>query len=294
MSIVITGHKGFIGSHMLKFLRDRGEHSIIIATDHDLRSLADTIDLFSGAEYVFHFAADMGGVGYFSEHQYNPFINNMIIDLNVIRACEVCGIKRLFYPSSACAYSPSTKPLKESMLEKSYDPDKLYGWEKLSILKLAEHAPFEIRVGVLHTIFGEGQTWEGKKAKFPPQLAFKALRARVTGKLEIWGDGEQTRTFLHIDDAIKMIYEVMFSKNYYGAVNISSSEEVTINQCVEYVCKYLDINPQVIHNLEAPTGTKTRGADMTKFHKHYSYQQKITTEEGFKKLVDWLRDECLD
>ena len=289
--IVVTGHNGFLGSRMVEYLKKRGEHTVQVGSDHDLRNYDDVLDLLENAEYVFHFAANMGGVGYFSKHEYQPFLDNMQIDLNILKACEELGVKRLFYASSACAYSPSLFPLKESMLEYSHQPDKLYGWEKLTITKVAAKAPFEVRVGILHTIYGEGQQHEGEKAKFPPALALKAIRAIRTDQLEVWGDGEQTRTFLHVDDAIQMMYEVMFATEYHGAVNISSTEQVKINQCVEWVCEYLNIKPAIVHNMEAPVGTYNRGADMSKFHQYYQYRQQISTKEGFCRLIDWMRRE---
>lgn len=286
--MVILGAKGFIGSHMSAFLKKRG-HKVKDVYGLDLTNVNEVLKVIGKDDIVFNFAADMGGVGYFSKQNYYPFINNILIDINVLRVCEKKGVKRLFYPSSACAYPPSTKPLTESMLDLPAEPDQMYGWEKLTMIKLCRNSPINPRVGILHTIFGKDQQWQGEKAKFPPSIVYKALLAKKKGEIEIWGDGKQTRTFLYIDDAIEKIYELTMSKHYHGEVNISSEETVTIKQCVDWICEYLGIKPKYIYNNKKPTGTVFRGVDNSKFNKYYKFRSKISTKQGFQKLVDWMK-----
>lgn len=285
---LVTGAGGFIGAKMVTFLKSRG-FSVVVVKKRDLRLINNIKPLLKDVDIVFHFAADMGGVGYFSEANYYPFINNMLIDLNLLVACEEMSVKRVFYPSSACIYPPSKRPLSEDMINLPADPDQMYGWEKLSITKLVKHSPLDVRVGILHTIFGPGQSWEGKKAKFPPTIAFKAIQAKDTGKIYIWGDGSQTRTFLYIDDAIEMIYEVATSERYEGPVNISSNEVVTVKQCAKWACDYLEISPKFIYQPDKPTGVMTRGVDNSKYEKIYKYRQKIKTQKGFELITDYIR-----
>lgn len=286
--IVILGAKGFIGSHISYYLKKKG-YQIKDVFGVDLRDFNQVTKVIDKGDIVFHFAADMGGVGYFSKQNYYPFINNMLIDLNVLKACEKKGAKRLFYPSSACAYPPSTLPLTETMLDNPANPDKIYGWEKLTMIKLCRNSPIDVRVGILHTIFGEDQEWKGEKAKFPPSIVYKALLARKTGKIEIWGNGLQTRTFLYIDDAVEKMFEVTMSNKYYGEVNISSDEIVTVKQSVDWVCDYLGIKPKYIYNKKKPTGIQHRGVDNTKFDSHYKFRSRYSTKQGFYKLVDWMK-----
>ncbi len=290
LKYAVLGSNGFIGSHMVNFLKKKN-YDVKEVSGVDLRVYKNVLKALKNIDIVFHFAADMGGVGYFSKEQYLPFVNNMQIDINVIKACDENKVKKLFYPSSACAYSPSDKPLEEEMLNKSYKPDQMYGWEKLSIIKLAPTLPFDMRVGVLHTIFGEGQTWKGKKAKFPPQIVYKAIEAMKSKEIEIWGDGNQTRTFLYIDDAIEMIFEIVNSNKYYGPVNISSDEVVTVGECVDWICNYLKIKPLYKFNLNKPTGVMFRGSNNDKFKKYYKHRQKYSTKDGFIKLTEWITKE---
>lgn len=283
MKCAVLGHKGFIGSHMVEFLKSKG-HSVQTVDGMDLRKFDCAAAAVVGCDQVYHFAANMGGVGYFSKEQYSPFMDNMQIDMNVIKACEQYGVKTLFYPSSACIYSPSKEPLSEWMLLESNQPDQSYGLEKLTITKMAQHAPFDMNVGILHTIYGIGQTSLPPKAKFPAEMAEKVFQSMKTGELEIWGDGNQTRTFLWIDDAIEMIYELT-TNGYHVPVNISSEEEVTINDCVSWMCNEMGITPKIVHNLDKPSGRKTRGADMSLWKTDMRYRPKTSTEEGFRRLI---------
>ena len=290
IKILVTGASGFLGSHMMHFLGEKG-YSVFTSMG-DLRSYNTALQETKGMDWVFHFAADMGGIGYFSKENYRPPINNLTIDLNVLRACEQNGIKRLFYPSSACAY-PLGKmnqgvPLFEEMLDLPAVPDQMYGWEKLTMTKLLRGSKIA-RVGILHTIYGEGQEYEGRKAKFPPQMAYKVLRAKKTGKLEVWGDGRQTRTFLYVSDAIEKIYEVM-SRPYHGEVNIGSDLECSIMDVVGICSKILNINKiDIEFNSNKPTGPTRRRCDNTKFNTHYKYRDKVSLEQGFERLINYIQ-----
>lgn len=314
LRFAVTGASGFLGSNMIQFLKQkkhwvraviRKENKITgklyrLADDvkhADLSDLKSTIEAFRNIDYVFHFAADMGGVGYFSEEQYYPFVTNMQMDLNVVKACDTRKIKRLFYPSSACAYPVDaakrlrkTPKLKEDMFIPS-NPDQMYGWEKLIMILLSEHAPVETRVGVLHTIFGAGQEWEGQRAKFPPAITYKVITASQKKQpIHIWGDGTQLRTFLYITDALEKIYEVMMSHKYYGPVNISNDEQVTVKQCADWLCEFAGVKPKYIFEKNKPTGVLLRGVDNTKFNKYYKYKNRINTKEGFKMIYEYIKN----
>ena len=288
MKIAVTGARGFIGSNMVKFLKKKG-HEVKTYDLLDLRKFDCAAEAVVGCDQVYHFAANMGGVGYFSKEQYTPFMDNMQMDINIIKACEMYGVKKLFYPSSACIYSPSEVPLFEQMLWKSSRPDQPYGLEKLTITKMAPLLPVETKVGILHTIYGIDQDYNPPKAKFPAEMARKVVEAMKTGVIEVWGGGEQTRTFLWIDDAVEMIYEAMMGKMVLP-VNISSEEEVTINQCVEWMCDEMGIKPKILHDLNQPSGRINRGANMNLWNSVYTYRPKVSPEEGFKKLVRGVYD----
>jgi len=289
MKVAVTGSSGFLGSQMVSFLAEKG-HEVLKTPKNDLRVFENALTAVSGADIVFHFAADMGGVGYFSEAQYQPFVTNILIDTNIFEACRKSNVKRLFYPSSACAYPKhlqSSVGLSEDQLLPA-NSDQMYGWEKLVMMLLSEQAPIDIRTGILHTIAGEGQTWQGEKAKFPTSIAYKAIMARETGTLEIWGDGTQTRTFLYIRDALEKIYEVTMADQYFGPVNISSDEVVSVKECADWCCEYLNINPKYVYRTDQPSGVQFRGVNNSKFNEKYAYRNKVSTKELFHRLIDWI------
>ncbi len=312
--IIVTGATGFVGSHMVAFLKEKGHYVKAIGTANknhayrkrwyekadvieavDLRNLNETIHALKGFDFVYHFAADMGGVGYFSQAQYIPFMNNMRIDLNMIEGSIKAGVKRLYYASTACIYpidiqgkEGETPYLNEKMLIPA-NADQMYGWEKLMLTLLSSHSPLDIRVGIMNTIFGEGQEGVGKRAKFPPSIVHKVIHAKKTGKpIEIWGNGKQTRTFLYIEDAIRKIHAVMNRGKNVGPVNIAADEIVTIQQCADWLCEIAGITPAYTYLLDKPSGVLARGIDNKKFYENFGYKNKFTTKEGFKRLYDFM------
>jgi len=199
IKVLVLGHKGFLGSHLVNYLREKGYKVKTFPVNKTLTNYDNVIEATRNVDWVFSMAASMGGVGFFSQQNYYPTISNFLIDLNVLLACEHNKVKRLFYPASACAYSTHLMndgyKLAEHMLDYPAEPDQMYGWEKLTMIKLMKYSPIDCRIGILHTIYGKKQAYEGKKAKFPPQIAYKAIRAVKSGEIEVWGDGTQTRTF---------------------------------------------------------------------------------------------------
>jgi len=236
--------------------------------------------------------ASMGGIGFFSQQHYYPALDNFTIDINLLRAAEANGVKRIFYPSSACAYPVYRMNegalLSEKMLSEPADPDQMYGWQKLTMLKLLEYSPLDCRVGLLHTIYGPGQSYKGIKAKFPPQIAYKAIVAQKSHEISVWGNGKQTRTFLYINDAVRKIYEVMNKKKYFGPVNIGSSKEVTVNEVVEICCQILNIKPKIIHDLDKPVGPLRRRCSNRKFNQHYKTGEETSLKEGFRRIINHI------
>jgi len=283
MEIVVTGSNGFIGRAITKKLKELGFKVIELdLPNFDLRYCSLPI-----ADAYIHLAANMGGIGFFSSEQFNPILDNMMIDSRIIDHCRKNKIK-LLYASSACAYSMeamnSGLELSEEMLAAPYDPDQMYGFEKLFVTKLAEHADFDFRVCVFHTIYGENQAYLGQRAKFIPQICYKYLTQEV---VDVWGDGEQTRTFLYIEDAVEMILEVFFAKNYYGAVNISGQNEVSVNDVIKILAESIG-KKKIVYQLDKPVGPKRRRADLTKFFKHYKSREKFSLEQGIEKVIKYI------
>lgn len=312
--IAVLGAAGFIGSNMVAFLKQRGHSVRAVARsfdDHpersplfsqadelveaDLLGYSATLRAAADMDYVIHLAADMGGVGYFHDHDYYPFMTNMRIDSNVLHAVEAMSVKRLFYASSACVYPThlqmGTKAprLAEDMLFPAR-ADQMYGWEKLMALQLCQRAPFDARVGILHTVYGPYQERAGEKMKFPTAIATKALSAKATGgPIEIWGDGSQIRSYCYIDDALEKIYRVLMADNYEGPVNIGSEQAVTCLEVAKTCCAILGIPENFVFNDARPSGVLARNCDSTKFRRLYGYDNHFTIEQGFAKLLDYLQ-----
>ena len=288
---LVLGYGGFIGTHMYKYLDKKGH--FVLSSTIDLRDYKNALEVTKGIDYVWHFAANMGGIGYFTSENYQPPIDNYLIDLNVLRACEANKVKRLFYPASACAYPVDAMndgvKLKETMLWGSANPDQMYGWEKLTMIKLMKESPVDCRVGVLHTIYGPGQEFDGKKAKFPPQIAFKAIRAIKSKKIEVWGDGTQTRTFLYIDDAVRKIYELTMKKRYEGETNIGSDKEVSINDVVKLCCDILKIKPKIVYLTDKPVGPTRRLCNNKKYNTYNAKFKETSLKIGFKRIINYIK-----
>jgi GDP-D-mannose 3',5'-epimerase len=318
--IVVTGAGGFIGSNMLKFLKEKGHY--IRAVDKsfkperakmykyadevvglDLRDMKSCLLALNEMDYVIHFAANMGGVGFFSKHDYHPYMDNMTMDMNILQACELLKIERLYYSSSACIYPVNMQmregdapKLEENQLNYSADADQMYGWEKLMMTKLCERSPLDARVGIHHTIFGEYQEIEGERVKAPTAIATKAIRAKSALQeakqpyFPIWGNGKQIRTFMYIEDCLEKVYEVLMAKEYHGAVNIGTEEEVSVTDVAKICCEILDINVDFTYESHKPSGVLARGCSNKKYDMYYKYRNKFTTQQGFERLIKWLQN----
>jgi nucleoside-diphosphate-sugar epimerase len=251
-----------------------------------------------GFEWVFHLAADMGGVGYFhGPADLGAALTNGRITNNVLTAAIEAETPRLFYTSSACAYPIELQqvaghaPLLHEGLLGHGTPDALYGAEKLQGLRLCSKVP-GARVGVLHTVYGPLQEHEGRRMKFPAAVATKALAARDTGTLELWGDGQQLRSYLYVDDAVERIVRIMEADEYDGPVNVGSSGAVT---CLDMARLCLDLcevkEANIVTNPAEPSGVLARDCDNTDFERRYGATADATHAEGFGRFINWL-EEC--
>lgn len=283
MRIAVTGHRGFLGSHMVAQLDSLGYDVVVVEGDVREAELP-VVDGFM------HFAATMGGVGFFSKAQFTPVLDNLLMDARVIQHCQKHCI-RLLYPSSACAYPVSRMEegvaLHEELLWEPAEPDQMYGMEKLCVTRLARYADFDFRVPVLHTVYGEGQAYISAKVKFPPQICYKFA---TQSPVEVWGSGAQTRTFLHINDAIVMLLEVFMANNYHGCVNVSHPREVSVREVVDVLARHTG-KSDIVFNTTMPTGPMRRLVDNTKFYAHYKHRPRVDIEEGFVRLYDHIAQE---
>jgi nucleoside-diphosphate-sugar epimerase len=314
--IVILGGSGFIGANMIKFLKEKGHYVRAVGrsfrneraslykyadqiVSSDLRDFKSCCLALEDMDFAMNFSANMGGVGFFHSNDYQPFIDNMTIDMNILKAMERSTVQWMFYAASACMYpigmqmSEGIVPaLSEHMLFKSADADQMYGWEKLMITKLAERAKVKVRVGIQHTIYGPFQETHGERMKFPPSIAVKAIQAKKDGKpIEIWGNGKQTRSYLYIDDALEKIYEVLMAPEYHGAVNIGSSEPFTVTQIAEMCCDILGTAKKFKYTTDKPSGVLSRNSDNKKYNTYYKYRDQVNTREGFERMITWVQNQ---
>lgn len=310
MDVAVTGAGGFIGSNLVRRLAEQG-HRVHAWSDHAptdptrasawqmaattrLADLSTTKPNFGGVERVYHLAADMGGVGYFHVHDFWPYLVNSRITFNVLEACIEAGVERAFLASSACVYPTEIQmregdaPLLHEGLVERGTPDQMYGREKLMMLRLAERAPFDARVGIVHTVYGTGQEREGERMKFPTAIATKTLAARETGNVEIWGNGRQLRSYLWIDDALDKITAVMDADDYAGPVNIGYQGAVTVQEIADLCARIVGVDPTYAYTDDKPSGVMSRDCDNAKFHALYGHMEPTTYAKGFARLIDWL------
>lgn len=304
MRCVVLGGGGFIGANLCNRLAADGHHVTAFDVEFpdwrrpsvtceraDLTDSSVTHEVLATADWAFHLAADMGGVGYFhSDADWGAAMRNGRITNNVLAALR--PHQRLFYASSACCYPvekqgvfPARK-LSESLIGFG-TPDALYGAEKLHGLRLCSKMP-NARVGVLHTVYGPLQEHEGRRMKFPAAVATKALAARTTGTLELWGDGTQQRSYLYVDDAITKIIRVMEADTYDGPVNIGAEGAAS---CIDVARMCLDIvgvEAEITLNPSEPSGVMARDCDNTEFIRRYGNTPTTSLREGFSRFIDWL------
>jgi nucleoside-diphosphate-sugar epimerase len=310
MKVLVTGGKGFIGSHLVNYLKEKGHwvRSVDVKADAFLKTkedefiLADltnpeaAIKVTENIDWVFNLAANMGGIGFIAKVKADVMRDNVRINTNILEGCRVNGVKRLFFSSSACVYpqnlqlNPGVAPLKESDAYPAY-PDSAYGWEKLftELMMKSYHEDYglDIRIARLHNIYGPYGTYKGGREKAPAALCRKVAEAEDGGTITIWGDGKQTRSFLYIDDALEAIYKLMES-SYTEPLNIGSDELISIDELADIIIKISGKNLKKTYDLSAPQGVRGRNADLTLIKKVIGWEPKTSYREGLEKTYYWI------
>ena len=314
MNVVVSGAGGFIGHHLIKRLKAEGHWVRGVDIKHpdyeasaadefqvaDLRHFESCLQTVAGMDEVYQLAADMGGIGYISAHHALLTRNNTLINSHMLEAARLAKVRRYLYPSSACVYpsflqgSETTSSLKEQDAVPA-DPEKGYGWEKLFAEQLAtyyhEECGLDVRIVRLHNIYGPHGTYDGGKEKAPAAICRKvALADAEGGSIEVWGDGEQTRSFCYVDDCIEGMRRIMES-GYAQPINLGSDELVTINDLVDTVCAAAGKRLQLTHDLSKPQGVRGRNSDNTILKKVIGWQPETTLREGIRQTYEWIAGE---
>ena len=312
--VLVCGAGGFIGGHLVKQLKTEGlwvrgvdlkKHEFTNSSADefivgDLRDQNVARTAVNGMEDVYQLAADMGGAGYIftGEHDAEVMHNSATINLNVLDAGWRCGVTKFFYSSSACIYpeynqrDPQTPNCSEDSAYPAA-PDSEYGWEKLFserlYLSYMRNYNVEVHIARFHNIFGPDGTWTGGREKAPAAICRKVAEATPADDLEIWGDGEQTRSFLYVDECIEGVRRLMES-NESGPFNIGSEEMVTINQLATLV---MDIAGKAlpIRNIPGPLGVRGRNSENRLISEKLGWCPKRPLREGLLKTYGWIDDQ---
>jgi nucleoside-diphosphate-sugar epimerase len=307
--IVVTGAGGFIGHHLVTYLKQRGywvrgvdleepEFTDIDADEFEILDLRDrdaADHATRDADHVYALAADMGGMGFISSHHAQIMRNNALINLNTIESARINGASRYLYSSSACVYPEHLQtetevvPLKEADAYPA-DPQDAYGWEKLVSEKLAEYYMsdygLQTRTVRFHNVYGPYGTYGGGREKVPAALCRKVASADDGGSIEMWGDGEQTRSFCYIDDCVEGIYRIMQS-DYSQPINLGRDRMVTINELAAIVIGISSKDLSVVH-VDGPQGVRGRNSDNTRLRQVLGWAPSISLEVGLIDTYQWI------
>ena len=266
----------------------------------DLRRWEACLEATAGVDEVYALAADMGGMGFISQHHSQILHNNILISTHTLDAARENGVRRYLYTSSACIYpeyrqlSADVTPLKE---EDAYpaEPQDAYGWEKLVTERLCGHYAaeygIETRIVRFHNIFGPLGTWEGGREKAPAAMCRKVAVAKLTGRpdIDIWGDGEQTRSFCYIDDCVEGIYRLMRS-DYGAPLNLGQDRLVSINQLADMVAAAAGTCVEKRH-VDGPQGVRGRNSDNSRLREVLGWEPAVSLEEGIARTYAWVEDQ---
>jgi nucleoside-diphosphate-sugar epimerase len=308
---LVTGGKGFIGSHLVNFLKRQGywvrsvdiKDFSYLQTEEDeflcldLREKGSAVEAVKGIDYVWTLAANMGGIGFITKEHADIAYDNVMINCNMIKAAVGENVERFFYSSSACVYPEelqSNDKIVAFLKEKDAypaNPDSVYGWEKLytEIMCKAfeEDYGLDVRIARFHNIYGPCGTYEGGREKAPAALCRKVAMAKDNDHIEIWGNGKQIRSFMYIDDCCEAVHRLMDS-SYKQPLNIGTDRAVTIDGLADIIIKISGKKLTKEYDTSKPVGVKSRNADLNELKNVLHWQPKISYEEGLEKTYHWI------
>ncbi len=315
--VLVTGAGGFIGHHLVHYLKERGywvrgvdlklpEFGVTAADEFeqlDLREKVNCLRATRDVDQVYALAADMGGMGFISKYHAEILHNNLLISTLTLDAARENRVPRFLYTSSACVYpeykqlTTDVAPLKE---EDAYpaDPQDAYGWEKLTTERLCQHYSeeydIETRIVRFHNIFGPLGTWEGGREKAPAAMCRKIAHAKLTGdpRVEIWGDGKQTRSFCHVTDCVEGIHRLMGS-DFSEPLNLGQDRLISINDLADIVAGIAGLEIERVH-VAGPQGVRGRNSDNTRLRQVLDWEPQLSLEDGLAETYRWIEGQVAE
>jgi GDP-D-mannose 3',5'-epimerase len=317
--VVVCGAGGFIGGHLVRSLLANNVdvirtvdvkplnewyqvHPGLDNVEMDLKSAENCTSAVDGATAIFNLAADMGGMGFIEANKALCMLS-VLINTHLLMAAKNADVSHFFFSSSACVYNadkqrtPDVIPLKEGDAYPALAEDG-YGWEKLFSERMCRHFEedfgLQCRVARYHNVYGPNGTWTGGREKAPAAICRKVLEAKQSGKheIEIWGDGNQTRSFMYVDDCVKGS-RLIAESDIHEPINLGSSELVTINQLVDLAESFAGIKLKRNYNLSAPRGVNGRNSDNTLILDRLKWEPSISLREGLRKTYDWIEQQMM-
>ena len=314
---LISGAGGFIGGHLVKSLMNEG-HQVVCADvkplhlwfqlfeenknySLDLKEYENCLMVSKGVDYIYNMACNMGGMG-FIENNKAECMQSVLINTNLLIACKEDKVEKYFFSSSACAYNKTKQQdvfidgLKETDAYPA-DPEDGYGWEKLFSERMCRHFMedygIQVRIARYHNIYGPYGTYDGGREKAPAALCRKIIQSKMNNenKIQVWGDGKQTRTFLYVDDCVEGTLR-LFESDHSEPVNIGSDEQVSINQMIEIIEEISNTKKlELEYQLDKPKGVRGRSSnnDLVKKVLNWSFQIKL--KDGLKRTYEWINSE---
>ena len=315
--ILICGAGGFIGGHLVSYFVKNTNFQIVCADikplnfwfqlndqlknySCDLKDFDNALKVTQGVDYIYNFACNMGGMGFIENNKAECMLS-VLVNTNLLRAAHQNKCEKYFFSSSACVYNASKqndtfiKGLKESDAYPA-DPEDGYGWEKLFSERMCRHFTedfgLETRVARYHNIYGPLGTFDGGREKAPAALCRKIIMAKKNNlkSIDVWGDGEQTRSFLYIDDCIKGTLDV-FNSEKYDVFNIGSEEQVSINEMIDKIEEIADFKINRNYQMDKPKGVRGRSSDNTYVTKKLGWKSQHTLKEGLTKTYNWIEEQ---
>jgi len=314
---LITGGGGFIGGWLARSLLEQGYSDVRVVDikpksqwyqifdvfDNqvmDLKSSENAKAAVAGRLQVYNLAADMGGMGFIETHKAECMLS-VLINTNLLEAARSAGVERFFFASSACVYNGDKQNVSDVTALKESDaypalPEDGYGWEKLFSERMVRHFQEDFgiqgRIARYHNVYGPEGTWSGGREKAPAALSRKVAEAVVSGKheIQIWGDGEQTRSFTYVDDTV-FGTQLLFWSDFAQPINLGSDELVSINKLVDMLEEIAGVKLNRIYQLDAPKGVRGRNSDNELIQQELGWAPSISLVDGMEKTYRWVYDQ---